>query len=376
MTSYATSTQRKQWTFTVDSLATSRRRALDAAALAARPAGNTHTAALLPPAPSAEQVLLLQRYYTAKAKEVATALQLPGKVFRTTSLLLARCCLDATVLLHFDLRAVMLACLYVACKAEERYVSADTLAAAVGGAAAAGGTGSCSGQGVLNAEVAILKACGFSLVTHHAHRAAHGFVAAAAEQQEAPRGVEGQAASPLSELRGRALARCDALFLCTDAPLLHSPGALGLAAVVHAARGTVWEPAVGAIAARVANQHGHDVIRHALDAVHAALACPPPDAEAVKAADRVCKSWRSALMALVKKAQAQARTSGGGGGGGGRPNTTSDVDDDGPGSVTPGVADDVPVPTSGDGRGEGDEPEPKRRRSETPMKDATPSAVP
>ena len=362
---YRSSTQRSAWVFTSDRLAAARSRCLDV--LAARPGGCEA------PAPSVSDLVLLQRYYTAKAREVATVLQLPSKVFRTCSMLLARCCLDPGVVGSFDFRAVMLTCLYVASKAEERYVSADTLAVSVGGPGAATGSGSCSAQGVLSAEVPVLKACGFSLVTHHAHRSVIGFVRAASEVGDAPpAGVGGKEAS-VERLQERACARCDSLLLASDAPLLFSPGALGLAAVVHAARGTAWEAAVGVVAGQVTDAHGPDVLQHALAAVQAAVAAAPLDGEAVRTADRVWKTWRGAMT------QAARAAAGGGGGGGEAAKADEEEEEDGGAMTPPHQADAVPVPTSNARHGhiyaadvDEDAPEPKRRRSETPVKDATP----
>ena len=362
---YRTSTQRSAWVFTSDSLAVARARVLEV--LASRQGASGA------PAPTVRDLLLLQRYYTVKAKEVATALQLPSKVFRTCSLLLARCCLDPAVVGSFDFRAVMLTCLYVASKAEERYVSADTLAVSVGGPGAATGSGSCSAQGVLVAEVPVLKACGFSLVTHHAHRSALGFVRAASEVPDAPPAGQGGKEGSVERLQERALARCDALLLASDAPLLFSPGALGLAAVVHAARGTAWEAAAGAVAGQVTAVHGPDVLHHALAAVQSAVAAVPLDSEAVRTADRVWKTWRAAM------AQAGRAAAGGGVAGGAKAGEEEEEEEDGGAMTPPPQADAVPVPSSKHGaEREGgvsladDGPEPKRRRSETPVKDATP----
>ena len=284
MTSYAGSTQRRDWTFTESSLSARRAAALEAAVRC--PSGGVA-------APTAAEALLLQRYYTLKAKELATALQLPGKVYRCCSLLLARTLLDPTALAQLDARTAMLASLYVAAMAEERYVSAEALAASVGGG---GGGGGVSSATLLSAEVLLLRATGFSLVTHQPHRAVLGFLVAARERGEAPAGGAGA-----EELRGRAYARCDALLL-TDAPLLHSPGALGLAALQHAARGGPWQASVEAVAAGVQATHGAAPLLDAADALTAALAQPPPDEEAVRAADRSWKTWRHGAKAAAADA--------------------------------------------------------------------------
>jgi hypothetical protein len=238
-------------------------------------------------APDCAQTLLLQRYYTAKAREVAAALHLPGKVFRSCALLLHRCFLDADALRTLDARTVMLACLYVAAKAEERYVSAEALAAAVGGAGGA--------AALLAAELPVLRAVGFALVTHHPQRALVGFAAAAAEHAAAPAGAD------VSAVRAAAVARCDAALSASDAALLHSPGALGLAALRAAAAGTPWQAAVEAVAKEaLAAAGGGAAAEQAAAAASQALAAahnaPPPSDEAVRVADRAWKLWRSAAL--------------------------------------------------------------------------------
>ena len=245
--------------------------------------------------PDCAQTLLLQRYYTAKAREVAAALHLPGKVFRSCALLLSRCFLDADALRTLDARTVMLACLYVAAKAEERYVSAEALAAAVGGAGGA--------AALLAAELPVLRAVGFALVTHHPQRALAGFAAAAAEHAAAPPGAD------VSAVRAAAVARCDAALSASDAALLHSPGALGLAALRAAAAGTPWQAAVEAVAkdalgaagGGAAAEEAAAAAAQALAAVHNA---PPPPDEAVRVADRAWKLWRSAALRKATPAPA------------------------------------------------------------------------
>jgi len=243
--------------------------------------------------PSAAQTLLLQRYYTGKAREVAQALHLPGKVFRSTALLLARAFLDADCLRALDARTVMLACLYVAAKAEERYVSADALAAAVGGAGGA--------AALLAAELPVLRAAGFALVTHHPQRALAGFAAAAQAHAAAPAGGDAGA------VRAAAAQRCDAALSASDAALLHSPGALGLAALRVCARGTPWQAAVEGVAHdALAAAGGGPQAEHAAEAAAQALAqahaVSPPSDEAVRAADRAWKLFRSAAAGARRPA--------------------------------------------------------------------------
>jgi hypothetical protein len=237
---------------------------------------------------------------------VATALRLPGKVYRACALLLARCFLDGGALAALDARVAMLACLYVAAKAEERYVSAEALAAAVGGAGGA--------AALLGAELAVLRAVGFALVTHHPARALNGFLAAAAERPDAPQpqpqpgggGADADDAGR-AELRADACARCDAAMAASDAALMHSPGALALAALRAAAAGGPWHAAVEGVAAEALARAAGGKLEAAQAAAAAAAAAlaeaqatPPPAEEEVRAADRAWKLWRAAAAAAAR----------------------------------------------------------------------------
>jgi hypothetical protein len=115
------------------------------------------------------------------------------------------------------------------------------------------------------------------------------------------------------------------------------------------------------------------VLQHALAAVQAAVAAAPLDGEAVRTADRVWKTWRGAM---AQAARAAAAGGGVGGGDGGKAGEEEEEEEDGGAMTPPHPADAVPVPSSHAGHVDcADEgPEPKRRRSETPVKDATPRA--
>jgi len=287
MNSYARSSQRLEWTFTAESLAD--RRAAALCSVRETPCG-----AAAPP--TAEQLLCLQRYYTRAARGVAQKLLLPDKVFSTCSLFLARAFLDARVLCSLDARAAMLACLYLAGKAEESYVSAEALAAAVDGA------GGCSAAGLLAAELTVLRSTGFSLVTHTPQRCARGFLLAAASDT-----TPGDA-SALPALRSAATALCDQL-METDAPLLLSPGALGLACCLDACSASPgWAAALRSVSSQVearwraaAGGEAPSPLAAARVAVAQARAQPAVSDDEAAAADRAWKVWRKACLAAAQE---------------------------------------------------------------------------
>jgi len=307
MTSYAMSTQRREWTFSAESLAARRAAAASAAA----------TPSAAAPPPSAAQLRLLQRYYTAKAKALVAKLQLPDKVFHTCALFQARASLDGRLVASLDARATMLTCLYLAAKAEESYVSAEALATSVEGAGG-GGAGTCSAAGILAAEPQLLRALHYSLVTHSAHRALRGWLLLACERPEAPSapGAAGDAQPPpgLEPLRRAAQDACNAL-LETDAPLLHAPGALGLAAALEAAGEGPWAAPLAALAAQAEAEAGTasplPAARGAVREALAAAAAPPEEAE-VAAADRAWKLWRVSCLQAAKGGEREAAAGGSG----------------------------------------------------------------
>lgn len=302
MTSWANSTQRREWLLSPEALAARR------------------AASLPPPTHPAtpDDLLLLTRYYAAKAATIAATLQLPPKVFRCAALLLARCALHPPLALALDARTAMLACLYVASKAEERYVSADALGACVGGTGAA--------AAILAAEPHVLAAVSFCLVTHHPHRVAAGVVAAAGQVLRAQRGGdEGATSLPPGgdALLSSALKACDDLVIHGDGPLTQPPGWLGLAAVrwaTHVAKQKPrdagfdpqqWGAAVdAAFAEQVAAEGGRAALGGAERAIAVAVdaARRPLPEEDAKAADRRVREWRAARRAAAGGGQTKDAT--------------------------------------------------------------------
>ena len=103
---------------------------------------------------SDEEETLLRRYYEAKIMKVCAAFSLPSKVQATAVTLFKRFLLDTSLLQH-NLKTIMLTSVYLACKTEEHYVSAEEL-----------GRGMHEDAGrVLNAELHLTRGSAFS--AHH-----------------------------------------------------------------------------------------------------------------------------------------------------------------------------------------------------------------
>ena len=158
------------------------------------------------------------------------AFSLPTKV-RATAVALFKRFLTRTSPLDrsHSLKVTMLTSIYIACKVEENYVSAEEI-----------GKGMQEDHNkVLAAELSILASLEFQLVTYSPYRA----VDALAREMIEPKPSDG--------LAPRAHAVCDAIML-TDAPLTFPPGVLALAALrAAAAESTPDEAAVNALLNRL-----------------------------------------------------------------------------------------------------------------------------
>ena len=123
-----------------------------------RPSGEAPT--IDPPTPDEEA--LLRRYYEVKIQKVCQAFSLPTKV-RATAVALFKRFLTRTSPLDrsHSLKVTMLTSIYVACKVEENYVSAEEI-----------GKGMQEDHNkVLAAELSILAGLEFQLVTYSPYRA-------------------------------------------------------------------------------------------------------------------------------------------------------------------------------------------------------------
>lgn len=309
MSCYPSSTQRRHWTLSADEIARrrseARARAIDAAneARAARVGGAPFGEAPTIDPPTPDEEALLRRYYEVKIQKVCQAFSLPTKV-RATAVALFKRFLTRTSPLDrsHSLKVTMLTSIYVACKVEENYVSAEEI-----------GKGMQEDHNkVLAAELSILAGLEFQLVTYSPYRA----VDALAREMIDPKPSDG--------LAPRARAVCDAIML-TDAPLTFPPGVLALAALrAAAAESDTDAAAVNALLDRLGSgdlsdkmsdkmegtSRGVDLAAE-LDEVAAALATRggEPDEDAVRGVDKKLRAWHRALAA-------SGRAGAGDGGGG------------------------------------------------------------
>ena len=158
----------------------------------------------------------------AKIDPLCRAFNLPVKVCATATMLFKRFCLERpTATMH--LKIVMVACVYVACKVEESYVSAEQLCKVVKDA---------DFKKVLAAELAVLQGVNFELVSFSAFRPLRGFRADAIHSiKDEPQGTNKMIRKcydvAIGELKRQML---------TDLPLMYPPGQLALSAFMKAAR--------------------------------------------------------------------------------------------------------------------------------------------
>jgi cyclin H len=248
-----------------------------------------------------EETLLLH-FYQLKVQSVCRELRLPRKVLNTSLTYIKRFYISYTSM-DFDPQLIVLTCVYLACKAEECYISAAEL-------------GRLSGvppEALLRYELAVLQGLRFDLLVHSPYRAIEGCV------QELAAGV---AADTVSTVKAAAYAVMDALLL-TDAPLLYTPGQLALAAYYSGLeKAGVEAPSVLEIAAQQASSaapnspmpaaDGAQQLQHVVAAITAIAAQQRggTDQEQVAAIDRKLKAWaktRPAPEAAPGKADKAAK---------------------------------------------------------------------
>ncbi|KAK9811055.1 hypothetical protein WJX73_009567 [Symbiochloris irregularis] len=227
---FESSSQRARWLFTPEKLlqirTEKRRCSLEAIkqAVAEKQDGPTegkvHAVKL-------EEASKLLRYFSIKIQEASAKFKLPKKVAGAAIIFLQRTYLHISIL-DRDPADLVMCCIYLACKVEEHYMSAETLAKTINGLEEAD---------LLTNEPILLDALHFDLITHPPYRSIEGFMLdiASMAHSEGSNGnseAAGIAATPEQQHRARehAMAAADALLL-TDAPLLFPPAQLGLAAV-------------------------------------------------------------------------------------------------------------------------------------------------
>ena len=218
MSHYPTSTQRRHWRYdsplAVRALREeARARALELAVKESASASSVEAEAL-----SVDEAVALARYHEKKIQSVCAAFSLPRKVKNTAVMLFKRFALARGVETH-SLKVMMLTSVYVACKVEESYISADEFCKGVREDPAR----------VLAAEVTFLSGLRFELVCYGATRPLDGFL------RDVEDGGCQVSAKHLVECRRMALETIDALML-TDVPLVHAPGQIALCALRRAAR--------------------------------------------------------------------------------------------------------------------------------------------
>ncbi|KAF8060065.1 Zeaxanthin epoxidase [Scenedesmus sp. PABB004] len=173
---------------------------------------------------SVEDEAALTAYYAVKLKAICQQLQLPSKVLASSMTFFRRFYSQASCLEH-DPNRIMPTCIYLACKVEEAYRSAEGLARSMGIEPAA----------LLRSEVPLLQGLSFDLVVHSPYRALAGLLKELDELRGARSALLDGAlleapAERLAAGGAKARAGLDVLML-TEAPLLQPPGLLAAAAL-------------------------------------------------------------------------------------------------------------------------------------------------
>ena len=228
-------------------------------------------------------------YSKVKIQKVCCAFSLPTKVQATAIALFKRFLLGTSLLQH-NLKVMMLTSIYVACKVEENYVSAEEFGKGMHEDASR----------VLNAELTLLAGLSFQLVTYSPYRSIQGFRHDVEDKVDAGDvGMGKLTKENLDECVAVASKIADKQML-TDAPLMHSPGKLALAALRSAAR-TLNLDGVLEYVRGVENQSSIDRgepanVSESLDAIDemVKLGGDEPKEEVVKDIDRKLKVWRTA----------------------------------------------------------------------------------
>ena len=186
--------------------------------------------------PSAKDEEIYRKRLEAKIDSLCSAFNLPVKVTVSATTLFKRYCLANPIMLT-NLKIVMVASVYVACKVEESYVSAEQLCKVVK---------DIDYNKVLNAELAVLQGVDFQLISFGAFRPLRGFRADAIHSVSSSNnneGVGGDASSNSKELVVEKIRECYNKSqedlkkqLLTDAMFLFPPGQLALSAFLKAAR--------------------------------------------------------------------------------------------------------------------------------------------
>lgn len=179
--------------------------------------------------PTAKEEEIYRKRLEAKIDPLCSAFNLPIKVTQTATALFKRYCLSNPIVMT-NLKIVMVASVYVACKVEESYVSAEQLCKVVK---------DIDYNKVLNAELAVLQGVDFQLISFGAFRPLRGFRADAIHsvnsRDDSSSNNKEVAIEKIRECYNKSQEDLKKQLL-TDAMFLFPPGQLALSAFLKAAR--------------------------------------------------------------------------------------------------------------------------------------------
>eukprot|EP00741_Cyanophora_paradoxa_P016016 tig00000042_g15462.t1 len=328
---FQTSTQRKNWIFTEQELRARRQRSTDLAlqhvaasrgASAASPvpdgvadamdtspgggsqppdsmsldvegseAGSSRSGALQL---SVDDALKLQLYFEYQIDAISHKFKFLDSVFATAVTYFKRFYVDNSII-ERDPRQILMVCIYVACKTEESYVSAEMLGREL----------KQEPKAILDAELPLLEALKFNLICYHPSRSITGYLVIAEEGGI----LEGR--RPDVGEKARAWARRS---LLTDAPLLYPPGQTGLACLLLACRelSLDFAPLFDAVAGQASAGGGGGAapappadLMERVEAVAALLGSTgaPPEKTDCLAIDKKVRQLRKAASETLRKEQ-------------------------------------------------------------------------
>lgn len=171
-----------------------------------------------------EEEQLLRAYYEVKVKAICEQLRQPTKV-ESTALQYVKRFYTRHSCLEYDPARIVTTAMYLACKVEESYISADSFQEKVG----------VDVKALLKTEVPLLQGLGFDLVVYSPYRALHGLFQELDQlrtQRSPLLDVAICDATPDQLVAAHAAARSAVgTLLLSDAPLLFPPGLLAVAAL-------------------------------------------------------------------------------------------------------------------------------------------------
>eukprot|EP00958_Prasinococcus_capsulatus_P011714 scaffold1167_cov418-Prasinococcus_capsulatus_cf.AAC.27 len=235
MTSYQHSSQRLRWTLTAEELASRRaganRATVDAIMNCSQASKNVHRLSPL----NVEEEGVLRRVWEGKVQHVCNAFHFPNKIQATAVTYLKRFYIENSVMDDVP-KQIMLSCIYLACKIEENYLSAEEFARGLN-------QKDVDYNSVLKNELRVLEALNFDLIVHSPYRPLEGFSMELEDfTRQLAKDGHGECRCEDEEI-GPLIQQCslharkvlDALML-SDAILLYPPGQIALAALRIGAR--------------------------------------------------------------------------------------------------------------------------------------------